>query len=71
VDINHAGYEDLQRIIHIGPERAAEIIELRARRRFSSVDDLTRVNGIGPARIRDIKDQGLACVSPPEIKSFF
>lgn len=64
VDINHAGYEDLQRIVHIGPERAEEIIRLRAQRRFNSVDDLTRVNGIGPARVRDIKDQGLACVSP-------
>jgi DNA uptake protein ComE-like DNA-binding protein len=27
------------------------------------VEELTRVRGIGPARLRDILAQGLACVS--------
>ena len=29
VNINTASFEELQRIIHIGPDRAAEIIRLR------------------------------------------
>jgi competence protein ComEC len=59
VDINSADAEELQRIIHIGPARAEDIIRLRP---FSSVDDLTRVSGIGPARLADIEEQGIACV---------
>jgi hypothetical protein len=34
----------------------------RQQRPFASVDQLTRVNGIGAARLRDIKAQGWACV---------
>ena len=59
VDINIASITELQRIVHIGPERAAEIITIRP---FATVDDLQRVTGIGPARLADIKAQGLACV---------
>ena len=59
IDINTASKEELDRIINIGPVRAAEIIQLRP---FSSVDDLIRVRGIGPQRLDDIKAQGLACV---------
>lgn len=59
VNLNTASFDDLQKIIHIGPDRAQQIISLRP---FSSVDDLTRVSGIGSARLADIKAQGLACV---------
>lgn len=59
VDLNTASLEELQRIVHIGPERALEIVRLRP---LSSVDDLVNVSGIGPARLADIKKQGLACV---------
>lgn len=59
VNINEATVDELQQIIHIGPARAEDIIELRP---FKSVDDLTRINGIGPARIDDIKSEGQACV---------
>lgn len=62
VNINTAGFEELQRIIHIGPERARQIIQLRQDRPFASVDQLVRVNGIAAARLRDIREQGLACV---------
>src|SRR5688500_9804172 len=62
VNINPAAFEDLQRIIHIGPDRAAEIIRLRP---FSSVDSLDRVAGIGPSRLADIKREGIASVSCP------
>src|SRR5699024_11423433 len=59
IDINQASLEEVQSIIHIGPERAQTLIDLRP---FVSVDDLERIKGIGPARITDNKDEGLACV---------
>jgi competence protein ComEC len=59
VDVNSATIEQLQEIIHIGTARVQDLIQLRP---FSSVDDLGRIKGIGPARIADIKSQGLACV---------
>ncbi len=59
VDLNSASLGRLQDIIHIGPERARAIEALRP---FTRVDQLERVSGIGPARMRDIREQGLACV---------
>ncbi|MRH41442.1 MBL fold metallo-hydrolase [Aquibacillus halophilus] len=59
IDVNSATVEKLQEIIQIGPARAKELIDLRP---YSSVDDLSRINGIGLARIEDIKSQGLACI---------
>lgn len=58
ININTASVEQVQEIIHIGPERAQDLVNLRP---FNSVDDLSRIDGIGPARISDINDQGLAC----------
>ncbi|MCZ0704434.1 beta-lactamase superfamily II metal-dependent hydrolase [Natronobacillus azotifigens] len=58
IDINTASIDDLQEIIHIGPARAEDIIQLRP---FDSVDALTRVNGIAAGRLQDIKNQELAC----------
>ena len=58
IDINTAPLELLQAIVHIGPERASEIERLRP---FTSIDGLRRVSGIGPARLGDIRDEGLAC----------
>jgi len=51
------------RIIHIDEIRSAEAVEIRARRPFADVRDLTRIRGIGPSRVIDIEAQGLACVS--------
>jgi beta-lactamase superfamily II metal-dependent hydrolase len=62
IDINAADVSELQQIIHIGPVRAQEIINLRHVQRFASVNDLIRVNGIGPARLREILAEGKACV---------
>ncbi|HLR43427.1 MAG TPA: MBL fold metallo-hydrolase [Pseudogracilibacillus sp.] len=59
VDINSASFDEVQKIIHIGEARAELLIEARP---YNSVDDLTRINGIGPARIDDIKAEGIACV---------
>ncbi|QKS72551.1 MBL fold metallo-hydrolase [Paenalkalicoccus suaedae] len=58
IDINSASFDELQGIIHIGPERAEELISLRP---FNSVDDLTRVNGIAAGRLGDIVAEGAAC----------
>lgn len=64
IDINEAPLEDLMKIVHIGEVRAKELISLRP---FSSLDELTRIRGIGEERIKDIKIQGLAWVAdkPP------
>ena len=62
VDINTATATELQAIIHIGPVLAQRILQLRRTRRFQSVNELTRVNGIAAARLRDILAEGLACV---------
>ena len=59
VNINTASLEDLTKIVHIGPARAQEIINLRP---FTSLDDLTRVPGIGVKIIEDIKAEGIAYV---------
>ena len=64
ININTAGL--LQAIIHIGPERATQILQLRQERPFASVDELVRVRGIAEARLRDIREQGLACVTPAD-----
>lgn len=56
IAINTAPKESLVRIAHISPERADELIRIRPLR---SIDELTEINGIGPARLRDIKRQGL------------
>ncbi len=57
VNINTASAGRLQDIIHISEARAQQLIELRP---FQSLDELSRISGIGPARVQDIKDQGLA-----------
>lgn len=60
VDINAAPKEALMSIVHIGEARAEEIMSLRP---FASLDELTRIRGIGEGRLRDIVAQGIACVS--------
>lgn len=62
VDINRASTDELERIIHIGPSRAEDLVRLREQSPFASVDDLARISGIGPSRVADIKGEGLACV---------
>ena len=59
ININTASLEELQQIIHIGPERAEELI---SKRPFSSLDGLTSINGIGAGRLKDIKNEGKAYV---------
>jgi outer membrane biosynthesis protein TonB len=60
VDVNSAPIEKLVEIKHIGEKRAQELVSLRP---FSSLDDLSRIKGIGDKRVIDIKNQGVACIS--------
>lgn len=59
ININTASVEELQEIIHVGLSYAEQIIELRP---FSSINQLTKVTGIGDARLRDIIEEGKAYV---------
>ncbi|MFH1582326.1 MAG: lamin tail domain-containing protein [bacterium] len=63
IDINTAPLEDLIKIIHLGEIRATELISLRP---FSSLDELSRINGISESRVEEIKDQGIAFVQVEE-----
>jgi len=49
IDLNTASLSDLQRLPGIGPERARAIAAYRQEEGgFSSVDELLRVDGVGP-----------------------
>lgn len=62
IDLNEAAKTELQRIIHIGESRAAQIVELREEQPFDRVEDLARVTGISAERLQDIVEQDVACV---------
>ncbi len=59
VNINSAGRDELTRIVHIGPERADQVIQMRP---FRTLRDLSRVPGLSDARVAEIEQQGLAVV---------
>jgi competence protein ComEA len=57
VDLNVASVEELDALPGIGPVTAAAIIAWRdANGRFTSVDQLGDVDGIGPARLDKLRD---------------
>src|SRR5699024_11507425 len=58
VDINTANETEIQKIIHIGPARAEDVVNNRP---YQSVDDLQSIKGIGPSRMADIKDVDISC----------
>lgn len=58
VDINKASVAELTEIKHIGEKRAEELMELRP---FDSIDDLSRVSGIGDGRLEEIIAEETAC----------
>ncbi|MDZ7802154.1 MAG: MBL fold metallo-hydrolase [Trueperaceae bacterium] len=62
IDVNNASPTRLTEIVHIGPSRAEDLVRERERRAFARLADLTRVDGIAEGRLRDIRDQGVACV---------
>ena len=58
ININTADEELLAELPGIGPSRAAAIIEERdSNGEFESIDDLTRVSGIGAATVDRMRDQ--------------
>ncbi|MDO9508011.1 MAG: helix-hairpin-helix domain-containing protein [Thermovirgaceae bacterium] len=57
IDINRADSSALDSLPGIGPKTAQEIIRFREERgKFSSVEDLLSVKGIGPAKLSAIRD---------------
>jgi competence protein ComEA len=57
VDLNTASVEQLDTLPGVGPVTAAAIVAWRdANGRFSSVDQLGDVDGIGPARLEKLRD---------------
>lgn len=58
VNINEASQSDLETLPGIGPSIASRIIEYRTQNgKFSKIEDLQNVKGIGDAKYNGIKDQ--------------
>jgi|GEM_PF-1894394 len=56
VDVNHASEIELAALPGLGPSTARRIIESRnTAGRFETPDDLTRVQGIGAGRVRQMR----------------
>lgn len=56
LDLNSASAEALETLPGVGPRKATQIAEDRARRGpFSSVDDLDRVKGVGPSTVQQLR----------------
>ena len=61
VDINSASLQELDKITHVGEKTAQKIIDGRP---YNSVQDLSRVKGIGDGKyLQDIINEGIACVN--------
>jgi competence protein ComEA len=57
VPINQARAEQLQSLPHIGPKTAAVIVDYRQKHgKFSTVEQLSRVRGIGATTVERLKD---------------
>ena len=54
INLNTATRSELQTLPHIGSERARSLIEMRP---ITSVDELREIDGIGPARLEEIKSR--------------
>ncbi len=55
VNVNVASSEELQTLPGIGPALASRILAKRAQGRFSSINDLDAVSGLGPKKLAAIK----------------
>ena len=59
IDINEANLNELDKLVGVGPAIAQNIINARP---YKELDDLIDAEGIGEAKLKGIKSQGLACV---------
>jgi competence protein ComEA len=58
VDVNTAGPDDLVRLPGVGPVRASAIVRHRETLgRYSTLEDLLEVRGIGPATLEKLRDK--------------
>jgi competence protein ComEA len=55
VDVNHADLTELQTLPGIGPAIAERMLVARREQVFTSLDDLIRVRGIGPATVERLR----------------
>ena len=55
-EVNKASKEELTQIKGIGDAKADAIIKARKSSKFKSFDDLEKVKGVGPALVKNIKD---------------
>jgi competence protein ComEA len=55
ININTASMEVLESLPHIGPTKAAAIIEYRKNHQFNSIDELVNVKGIGAKTVEKLK----------------
>lgn len=58
IDLNSASLKELSNLVHIGPARATAIVRGRP---WGSVQALTRIRGLGKARVADIAESGALC----------
>ncbi|WP_017431415.1 helix-hairpin-helix domain-containing protein [Vreelandella jeotgali] len=58
IDLNEASADQLTELHNVGPARARQIITLRP---WDSVNELSRVNGLGAASVKTIENNGLVC----------
>ncbi len=58
IDLNMAGFYDLQSLPGIGPVIAERIVAYRdSIGEFTAAEDLLKVRGIGPAKLKKLKDR--------------
>nr|AAZ94417.1 ComEC-like protein [Alkalihalophilus pseudofirmus] len=59
ININEASIDELTMIVHIGEERAQQLIDMRP---ITNLNELTDINGIGDGRLSEIIEEELACL---------